>query len=786
MNISRFFGVTSREAMRQVRMALGPDALIVSNRRVGGGVEILATDATSVPPSVSAPAVVAPVSEIPRAPVVNTSRPNTDYGTASEAGVLHAIGALQGALEGRLDELLWSHQMRQTPVALNLFQQLLSSGFSINLLRALLRRLPESLGERAAMQWVRAELEQRLPILRSEDQLWQPGLALALVGPTGVGKTTTLAKLAARAVRRFGPEQIVLITTDTYRIGAHEQLKIYGNLLRVPVHVVQDASQLRQVLLAQRPDQIILIDNVGISQRDQYVVEQANLLANAGRRIQRLLVLNAGSQGDTLDEVARSYSKDGGTPLVGCIISKLDEAIRLGATLDTAIRFKLPVHYVSDGQKVPENLRHPSAAELVALSLQSRHQNATLFTPSQADLAAMLNHDSRVDVEYLQREHERRIALLPKLLAASTPSGFGQLSAEQTHLALRSLDDNAVFAEAFDLWRGASEAKDISPREQDAQASSRLLQAALQELSEPTQQVALVSHHVRALAAGSAEKQVFSTVLSPAGQVFGVPYYQTFGGAAWINSLGEQALEQRSPLQAVCAAIRDIEGLSSPHTLWHLCHFGAPAQVRQLLAQAYNFLAFISPTQKIWHKDIATTPAAIAKEVAFDAVSDLASSLLLSAWEDKQLGELGLWYTSVPVKYKGRAKQDVSLQLLLLRVVRRSDGQLLKSFYALYHHQHGQALSLPQLATGVLASVAYQDSSRWYAAMEAHLMGLGIAQPSVLLVAQLNLAATNLLHGADNLSVRRVAAALLGKQRLTPSLAVPALLKLLVLKEAIS
>lgn len=786
MNISRFFGITSREAMRQVRMALGPDALIVSNRRVGGGVEILAADASGVPPNASAPVTPTVAIEPSHGSLKSTPGRQPDYGNASEAGVLHAIGTLQGALEGRLDELLWSHQMRHTPVALSLFQQLLASGFSITLLRALLRRLPETLGERAAMQWVRAELEQRLPMLRSEEQLWQPGLALALVGPTGVGKTTTLAKLAARAVRRFGPEQVVLITTDTYRIGAHEQLKIYGDLLRIPVHVVQDAQQLRQVLLAQRPDQLILIDNVGISQRDQYVLEQASLLANTGRRIQRLLVLNAGSQGDTLDEVARSYSKDGGTPLIGCIISKLDEAIRLGATLDTAIRFKLPVHYVSDGQKVPENLRYPSAADLVGLSLQSRHHNAALFTPSQADLAAMLNHDSRVDVQYLQREHERRVALLPKLLAAATPTDFGVLSVEQTSAALGMLDDSALFTEAFDLWRAASDLSAQGATEHNASVSQRLLQTALQELSEPLQQPALVSHVLRASAPGQAEQQLFSTVFTPTGQVLCTPYYQTLGAASWSNSLGEQALEQRLPMQAICAAMNDIQALSAAHTIWHLCSAGTPTQVRLLLAQPCNWIAHISPTQKIWHKGIATLPSAIAKEVVFDAVPDLASSIRLQGWEDMFLGELSLWYASTPVQYKARGQEDVALHMLTLRVVRRSDGQLLKSFYALYHHQYGPILSFPQMAAGVLASITYQESLRWHNAMQTHLQGLGVQEPHPLLVAQLSLAAANVVYGADNQLVCRVAAALLGTKQLKKSQAVPALLKLLILKEAIS
>src|SRR5690606_36167936 len=126
-----------------------------------------------------------------------------------------------------------------------------------------------------------------LPVLENEDALWKPGCAIALVGPTGVGKTTTLAKLAARCVRRSGPDSLVLLTTDTYRIGAHEQLKIYGQMMRVPVHVAQDVQELQAIVRQVRPDQTLLIDNVGISHRHHYIAEQAAMLAGAGRPVTR-------------------------------------------------------------------------------------------------------------------------------------------------------------------------------------------------------------------------------------------------------------------------------------------------------------------------------------------------------------------------------------------------------------------------------------------------------------------------------------------------------------------
>src|SRR5690606_39150888 len=178
----------------------------------------------------------------------------------------------------------------------------------------------------------------------------------ALVGPTGAGKTTTIAKLAARCIVREGAGGVAMLTTDTYRIGAHEQLQIYGRLMGVPVYSVRDAGELRRILAEVKDRRIVLIDNVGISQRDRHVAEQAAMLCAAGRPVKRLLVLNASSQGDTLDEVAHAYRHGDGQDVAGCIITKTDEATHIGAALDTAIRHRLPVHYVSHGQKVPEHL----------------------------------------------------------------------------------------------------------------------------------------------------------------------------------------------------------------------------------------------------------------------------------------------------------------------------------------------------------------------------------------------------------------------------------------------
>ena len=191
------------------------------------------------------------------------------------------------------------------------------------------------------------------------------GGVYALVGPTGVGKTTTVAKLAARCVVRFGAQKIALVSTDSYRIGAQDQLAIYAKILGVQVHAAQDAAGLQRVLDSLSDRHMVLIDTVGMGQRDTRVAEQLALVG--GKNVQRLLLLNATAQIETLEDVIRVYKGNGS--LAGAIITKLDEARRSGGALDAVMRHKLKLAFVTDGQRVPEDLQLPVARTLVERAL---------------------------------------------------------------------------------------------------------------------------------------------------------------------------------------------------------------------------------------------------------------------------------------------------------------------------------------------------------------------------------------------------------------------------------
>jgi flagellar biosynthesis protein FlhF len=237
---------------------------------------------------------------------------------------------------------------------------MLDAGFSPRLARDLLTGLPREIGIAKALAWVEAAADRALLTVDGEDAIIDRGGVYALVGPTGVGKTTTTAKLAARCVLRHGASRMAMITTDSYRIGAHEQLRIYGRILGVPVYLVKDAEDLRQTLSSLTNRHMVLIDTIGMSQRDRMVEEQTAMFGYSG--VKRLLLLAATGRGDTLDDVVRAYS---GADVAGCILSKVDEAASLATALDVIIRHRLPLHYVSNGQRVPEDLHSPKRTYLL-------------------------------------------------------------------------------------------------------------------------------------------------------------------------------------------------------------------------------------------------------------------------------------------------------------------------------------------------------------------------------------------------------------------------------------
>lgn len=281
--------------------------------------------------------------------------PSAD-GTPEVAQLRDEMRLIKGLLERQLAGFAWGEMAREAPARAMLLGEMIEVGFSGQLARRLVQDMPDDMSLEDGRKWLKAAVNRRLRTLPTESDFIDRGGVYAIVGPTGVGKTTTTAKLAARCVVRYGADRLALLTTDGYRIGAQEQLRIYGRILGVPVFVVRDGEDLRRTLADLRDKHMVLIDTVGMSQRDRMVAEQAAMLMRSGE-VNRLLLLNAGCRGDTLDDVVRAYA---GEDLAGCILTKVDEATALAPALDCIVRHGLTLSYVANGQRVPEDLHLPN------------------------------------------------------------------------------------------------------------------------------------------------------------------------------------------------------------------------------------------------------------------------------------------------------------------------------------------------------------------------------------------------------------------------------------------
>lgn len=434
MKLRKFFGLTSRSVLDQVRAELGPDAVIVANRPTPDGIEITAVAGDAMdnilaappreeraaaraapaggndsrdPPAAplpevktwhpprmaSAPApqpepVVRAASELraPAPPVAEPApvrAPVLDDGLATR--LMEEMAAMRTAFSEQLAQLAWSETLRRSPVRARFTRDLLTAGFTSGLIRSLTEQLPDDYSASQAQQWLIQGLMRALRCADSAEDVVARGGVYALVGPTGVGKTTTTAKLAARCAVRYGASKLALLTTDSYRVGAHDQLRIYAKILGVAVHTVSDQQDLRQALDSIRGKHLVLIDTVGMSQRDERVREQGMLLAQP--EIKRLLLLNAASQGETLEEVVTAYGAgaDGAqAAFEGCVLTKLDEAGQPGQALDVIMRHRLFLQYTSSGQRVPEDLHVPSPEYLIHRALRRASKPAPFALDGEA------------------------------------------------------------------------------------------------------------------------------------------------------------------------------------------------------------------------------------------------------------------------------------------------------------------------------------------------------------------------------------------------------------------
>ncbi len=447
MRTHRFFGATAREALARVKASLGEDAVILRNRRIDGGVEILATadggwagdddegfesvapraTGIAVPPRGPAkdarPPAMSTVSferyaqerrrpaeertaahaprqaasraahhasnpADPRAATHATATPPAPERAAAMPDPVaplrvegHGEQALAEANQHLVEELRrmrsyisqqfsalsWVDGVRRSPVQAQLLRRLIAAGFSARLSRLLVSRVPADYDDDEALVWLHSALARNLRCGSSTAGPLAEGGVFGLVGPTGVGKTTTTAKIAARFALRHGVQSVGLVTMDAYRIAAQDQLRAFGQLIGVPVLAAHDAEELGRHLATLADRRLVLVDTAGVGQRDQRVATSLETLAVNG--VRPLLVLAATAQEGAIEEVIDAYHA---REAAGVVLSKIDEAPRLGGAIDALVRHRLQLLGVADGQRVPEDWQEPDAAGLVATALEPR------------------------------------------------------------------------------------------------------------------------------------------------------------------------------------------------------------------------------------------------------------------------------------------------------------------------------------------------------------------------------------------------------------------------------
>ena len=296
----------------------------------------------------------------------------------AQANIANELSALKSMIEDRFNMLTWLGTSRNNPMQSNLMLKLIRAGYSPTLVRSVLERLPADGSAADSVRWVMDVLTRNLKITDGGAGIGDEGGVVALIGATGVGKTTTAAKLAAQCVKSYGAQSVGLITLDTYRVAGYEQLRSYGRLMGVVAHLAHDRAALKDMLNLLAGKRLVLIDTAGLGQRDPRIQEMLEVLDMPG--VKKNLVLNASSQGETLDDVLTSFKTKS---LHGVVLSKVDEAVKLGPALDALIRHQVVLRGVANGQRVPEDWHNPDASQLVRTSMGSAGKSAYDPAPSE-------------------------------------------------------------------------------------------------------------------------------------------------------------------------------------------------------------------------------------------------------------------------------------------------------------------------------------------------------------------------------------------------------------------
>ena len=354
MQLKKIRAKDMRQAMLQVRDEMGADAAILSSRSLPtGGVEVIATLAPAKP--------VAPPETEPVASAVSKA----EFGAMRSE--LHSIRTL---LQQRLNGLAWEQFSNQSPAQAVIWERLTAMGIPGFLTRHLVAQTAQQKTLDQNWKRVLSALAQAIPVI-SNDPV-QSGGRYALLGPTGAGKTTTIAKLATRYVLQHGPEDVALVTTDSFRLAAHEQLRTLGRILGVTVCVVDDQHSLKETLETLAHKKLVLIDTAGLPTGHPQQLRQTAMLRETPE-VKKWLALPCTSQAQVLRSAWKTCSTAG---ISACILTHLDEACVLGEALALAVESRLPVVYETFGQGIPDDIAVAQATALVRRAVALGRQQA--------------------------------------------------------------------------------------------------------------------------------------------------------------------------------------------------------------------------------------------------------------------------------------------------------------------------------------------------------------------------------------------------------------------------
>jgi len=378
VKIKRYLDKDMRHVLRRVREEQGPDAVILSNRRVDDGIEVIAAidydealvrHAMGATPETDSDInrdILAELAETDIAPpaqkpveIVAAELTQQPVEEQSLESLQKELSSMRGLLETQLSGLVWKDASRRFPLRAQILRNLARLGLAPDISSLIVDRIGPADDIKNLWSAPLTALAQTLPVV--DDDLLQAGGTIALIGPTGVGKTTTIAKIAARFAMESWSDDIALVSADSYRIGAKEHLAAFANIIGAKVHSVDNFEELAETLARLKDKKLVLIDTEGRSQRDRDLSSRLAAYGRTADRVRFYLTLSAATQEAALDETVREFSK---VPLEGCIVTKIDEAAQLGCVMSALIRNGLPAAWFSDGQQIPDDLHSAARKKL--------------------------------------------------------------------------------------------------------------------------------------------------------------------------------------------------------------------------------------------------------------------------------------------------------------------------------------------------------------------------------------------------------------------------------------